>query len=198
MVRCGLFPGYCYWATLSHVSHVKIPRPDTPDNLSSRSPAVPSTPLPHLTGHHYAVVCAVGRSTCWASPITRGLWQYVGEGLDERSRVDCFGFISSLLMAGRRRLVTRRSSHATLDGALLAPSLHTMANNTSHGPRNRFGWPRGPKFLSIASGGRVVLLCLRAMCNDRCETLWWRHTPICAHSRIGLRSPPPLPPPACL
>ena len=107
---------------LSHVSHVNIPRPDTPDNLSSRSPAVPSTPLPHPTGHHCAVVCAVGRSTCWGSPITRGLWQYVGEGLDERSRVDCFGFISSLLMAGRRRFVTRRSSHATLDGALLAPS----------------------------------------------------------------------------
>ena len=87
---------------------------------------------------------------------------YVGEGLDERSRVlsGLFGFISSLLMAGWRRLVTRRSSHATLDGALLAPSLHTMATNASHGPRNRFGWPRGPKFLSIASGGRVVLLCL--------------------------------------
>ena len=104
---------------------------------------------------------------------------YVGEGLDERSRVlsGLFGFISSLLMAGWRRLVTRRSSHATLDGALLAPSLHTMATNTSHGPRNRFGWPRGPKFLSIASGGRVVLLCLRAMCNERPETLWWRHTP---------------------
>ena len=39
-----------------------------------------------------------------------------------RDRGWLFGFISFLLMAGRRRLVTRRSSHATLDGALLAPS----------------------------------------------------------------------------
>ena len=75
-------------------------------------------------------------------------------------------------MAGWRRLVTRRSSHTTLDGALLAPSLHTMATNTSHGPRNRFGWPRGPKFLSIASGGRVVLLRHRQERNERPETLW--------------------------
>mmetsp|Transcript_80478 Transcript_80478/g.195110 ORF Transcript_80478/g.195110 Transcript_80478/m.195110 type:complete len:200 (-) Transcript_80478:131-730(-) len=47
-----------------------------------------------------------------------------------------------------------------------------MATNTSHGPRNRFGWPRGPKFLSIASGGRVVLLRHRQERNERPETLW--------------------------
>ena len=57
-----------------------------------------------------------------------------------------FGFISSVLINGWPAPFSHapRSSQATADPGRgsVSPVLHTMANNTSHGPRNRFGWPQ--------------------------------------------------------
>ena len=71
-----------------------------------------------------------------------------------RDRGWLFGFISFLLMAGRPRLVTRRPSHATLDGALLAPSYTPWL--TTQVMVQEIGLAgHGVRSLSIASGGRV-------------------------------------------